>query len=489
MNDKMKFGVITLFIILIQSCLKIIGVLITNSLSFLSETIDTLVDIVFISITLYFLYQSGKPADHEHMYGHSKIDEIGALIQSVILIAIYMFLVFNALRTLLTGVFEIKNPETGMIFLIISFMINMAYSRILIWQGKKNRSLSLELQGLNLFQDSLRALLVLASFILSLVGITFMDPIISIILSGWIIVGALKLLRGGINALMDVNPVNQYIMEQFRREIFNLKHVNGIQDIKLRVIKNRLFIEIVLFVEDHISVARANEINLAIKAIGKRLFPAHELEMIIEMNPLGSELIYKDNLMNIVYSLKPEYPEITELKECNLFSFKDKLFFSFTIVMIPNLSLQQAHDISTRFERDIKKLAPELTRIITHIEPQIEHVEKGMEPVDFALKDKEKKLELKAEIEEILKKYEAIRGYHGLEFWKTLDHLILEIHVFFDGSLNIFQVHNLVSRLELEIKERLNLEKSLEVIIHSEPIIGRTNGTIFKNKQERNKKL
>ena len=37
--------------------------------------------------------------------------------------------------------------------LVTSIGINLVFSRVLIWQGKKNNSLSLEVQGLNFFQE------------------------------------------------------------------------------------------------------------------------------------------------------------------------------------------------------------------------------------------------------------------------------------------------------------------------------------------------
>ncbi|GAH46179.1 unnamed protein product, partial [marine sediment metagenome] len=58
MDIKIKYGIIALIIILIQSSLKTVGVLITGSLSFLSETVDTLTDIFFVSLTIYSLRSS-----------------------------------------------------------------------------------------------------------------------------------------------------------------------------------------------------------------------------------------------------------------------------------------------------------------------------------------------------------------------------------------------------------------------------------------------
>ena len=48
MDDKIKYGLLSLGVILFQSVLKIYGVIITGSLSFLSETVDTFVDILFV---------------------------------------------------------------------------------------------------------------------------------------------------------------------------------------------------------------------------------------------------------------------------------------------------------------------------------------------------------------------------------------------------------------------------------------------------------
>ena len=185
MNIKLKFAFLTLIVILFQSSLKLVGVLITGSLSFLSETADTFTDILFVSITLYSLYQSQKPADYEHMYGHSKIDSISGLIQGIILMNVYIILIYTAIQTIITSRFDVLNPEIGLILLLISFLVNLFFSRILISKGRQQKSLTMEIQGLNLFQDSMRAIVVFLSFIFAYFDIIFIDPILSIILSIW----------------------------------------------------------------------------------------------------------------------------------------------------------------------------------------------------------------------------------------------------------------------------------------------------------------
>ncbi|MFW9989092.1 MAG: cation diffusion facilitator family transporter [Candidatus Odinarchaeota archaeon] len=479
MDTKIKFALLTVLIVAIQSILKVIGVLITGSLSFLSETVDTLIDILFVSISLYSIYHSEKPADYEHMYGHKKIDSIGALIQGIILMNIYILLIYNAIQVIIQQSILITNPETGLIILIISFSINVTFSRILIYQGKQKKSLTLKIQGLNLFQDSLRALLVIISFIIASFNVFFIDPVLSIVLSIWIITGAVKLAIEGTKELTDTNPVNIIIIENLRQKIFQLEHVIGVHDIKIRTSGITLFLEVHLSVEDHISIVHANEIIKSIRNMSEKMFPLYEVECIIEMNPIASEKSIGEGIINLIFSMKTEYPKIVNFRDLNLFRIQNDYFISLVVIVDENLTLTEAHSVSSHFEKEIKKQSPLISKVITHIE--------GEPPNKFLISDQVKGADvgsemlqqIREEVEEVLKAHPQVKGYHGLEFWATLEYCILEAHIFFDGNLNIMQIHEYISELEKSIRKRLGIDNLDSIILHSEPIEGRKKGIIF----------
>jgi len=480
MDIKIKYGIIAFIIILIQSILKTVGVLITGSLSFLSETVDTLTDIFFITLTIYALYVSQKPPDFEHMYGHSKIDSLGGLVQGVILINIYCILVFIAIQTILTSSFRIINPDLGLIILIISFIINLVFSRILIWQGKRQNSLSLKIQGLNLFQDSLRALIVIINFVIALFfSIQFLDPYFSITLSILIIITSFMLSKEGIKDLIDVNPVNSLIIEEIKLSIFNLDHVNGVEELKVRFSGKTLFLEIRLAVEDHISVVHANDITKAIRALSKKFFPSYNVETLVEMNPLSGESSLGEKIVNLLYTMKSEFKEISDFKDLNVFRIENNYFLSLAIVVDDSLSLEEAHELSSLFEKQLQKQIPFISRIITHIESQNMLKESLTDHLVCTPIEPKRKKEIQASLETLLKSIPEVKGYHGLEFWAALDFCVLELHVFFNGALNITRVHTLITEVEQRIKNTLNIENLTEVILHSEPLEGRTEGIIF----------
>lgn len=479
MDTKIKFAFLTVLIVVFQSILKVIGVLITGSLSFLSETVDTLTDVLFVSISLYTIYHSEKPADYEHMYGHTKTDSIGALIQGIILINIYILLIYNALLVIIQQRFIITQPGIGLIILIISFSINVFFSRILIIQGKRSKSLTLKIQGLNLFQDSMRAILVIFSFILAYFDIFFVDLILSIVLSAWIISGAVKLARDGIKELTDTNPVNLIIIEDLRQKIFVLEHVVGVHDIKIRTSGKTLFLEVHLSVEDHISIVHANEIIKSIRNLSEKVFPLYEVECIIEMNPMASEKSIGEGLINLIFSMKTEYPKIVNVKDLNIFRIENKYFISLIISVDETLSLKDAHKLSSHFEDEIKKQAPLISRVITHIEDQTQSETLKSGQIKCVDVGPEMIQQISENVEEVLRAHSQVKGYHGLEFWATMDYCVLELHVFFDGSLNISQTHEYVSELETNIREKLGIDNLDTIILHSEPIEDQKEGIIF----------
>lgn len=480
MDIKIKYGIIAFFIILVQSSLKLVGVIVTGSLSFLAETVDTLTDIFFVSLTIYSIYVSQKPPDFQHMYGHSKIDSLGGLVQGVILVNIYSVLIFIAIQTILTSSYGIINPDLGFLILTISFIINLVFSRVLIRQGKKQKSLLLKIQGMNLFQDSLRALIVIVNFMFVLfMNIQLLDPFFSIALAIWIIINSIILSKEGIKNLIDENPINSLILEEIKLSVFNLDHVNGVEDLKVRFSGNTLFLEIRLSVEDHVSVVHANEITKAIRALSRKYFPSYNVESLVEMNPLSGESSLGEKIVNLLYTMKSEFKEISDFKDLNVFRIENNYFLSLAIVVDDNLSLEEAHELSSLFERQLQEQVPYISRIITHIESKAMLKKSLTDHLSCKPVEPQMRKEIQVSIDRLLKKIPEVKGYHGLEFWAALDFCVLELHVFFNGALNISRVHTLITNVEQEIKNTLKIENLTEIILHSEPLERRTDGVIF----------
>ena len=154
------------------------------------------------------------------------------------------------------------------------------------------------------------------------------------------------------------------------------------------------------------------------------------------------------------------------------------MFLSITIIVDEHLSLEEAHNISNKFENELKEQVPLLSRVITHIESG--PFKELISPEFICATINEENLkEIQVNVEKILRSEPHVKGYHGLECRTALDFCVLEIHIFFDGSLNISLVHDIITEVEQKIRNSLKIDNLQEIILHSEPIKGRKSGIMF----------
>ena len=67
--------------------LKIVIGLRTDSLGILAEAAHSGLDLVAAVITLLAVRVSDRPADEQHMYGHGKVENLSALVETLLLLA------------------------------------------------------------------------------------------------------------------------------------------------------------------------------------------------------------------------------------------------------------------------------------------------------------------------------------------------------------------------------------------------------------------
>src|SRR5438876_1784733 len=80
--------------------LKIAVGLATGSLGILSEAAHSGLDLVAAFVTLLSVRVSDKPADAEHQYGHGKVENFSAFIETGLLLLTCIWIVSEAVRRL-----------------------------------------------------------------------------------------------------------------------------------------------------------------------------------------------------------------------------------------------------------------------------------------------------------------------------------------------------------------------------------------------------
>src|ERR1041385_4284013 len=80
--------------------LKLLVGLATRSLGILSEAAHSGLDLIAALVTLLSVRVSDKPADAEHQYGHGKVENFSAFIETGLLLLTCIWIVWEAVRRL-----------------------------------------------------------------------------------------------------------------------------------------------------------------------------------------------------------------------------------------------------------------------------------------------------------------------------------------------------------------------------------------------------
>src|SRR5206468_705945 len=80
--------------------LKLLVGISTGSLGILSEAAHSGLDLIAAVITLLSIRVADKPADAEHQYGHGKVENFSAFIETGLLLLTCVWIVYEAVRRL-----------------------------------------------------------------------------------------------------------------------------------------------------------------------------------------------------------------------------------------------------------------------------------------------------------------------------------------------------------------------------------------------------
>lgn len=189
------------FLNLFFTIIEIIGGLYTGSLAILSDALHDLGDSLSIGLSWYFQKLSQKKRDHKYSYGYRRFSVLGALVNAVILLVGSIYIIAQAAPTLF-------NPqqvdEQGMLIIaIFGVIVNGAA----VLKLKKGTSLNEKVISLHLLEDVLGWIAVLiGSILIMYFDWYFIDPLLSLLISIFIIYNVIKNLRSALGIMLQSTP-------------------------------------------------------------------------------------------------------------------------------------------------------------------------------------------------------------------------------------------------------------------------------------------
>ena len=189
--------------------LKSSAYLLTNSVGFLSDAVESLVNLVAGVMALAMLTVAARPPDEDHAYGHSKAEYFSSTTEGILILAAAGGIIFTAIQRFFNPQ-PLERLGLGLVISAAASVVNFAASRILLKAGKRENSITLEADAQHLMTDVWTSVGVISAIgFVALTDWQMLDPIIAMLVGLNIVWTAYQLLRRSVAGLMDASLPEQ----------------------------------------------------------------------------------------------------------------------------------------------------------------------------------------------------------------------------------------------------------------------------------------
>ena len=274
------FGILGNILLMI---IKGIVAMLTGSQAMTADAFNSAGDI-FSSLMTYIGNKiSSKPSDEDHNLGHGKAEYIYSMLISISMILMAMFVLKDSFISLVKGKiydFSIWLIVVCLITIIVKLFLFLYTNKVY----KKYNNLLVKANSKDHFNDMIITSVNLVSCILSIYGIYFLDGVVGIIISLWIMYTSIKLFIESYNVLMDKS-----ISVETKNEVYEIidrhKEIKKVIHFNSTPVGYKYHISFTIYVDGNMSTFDSHDIaNKLEKEIIKEIDEIYLV--IIHVNPI-----------------------------------------------------------------------------------------------------------------------------------------------------------------------------------------------------------
>jgi cation diffusion facilitator family transporter len=429
----------------------------TGSLGILSEAAHSVLDLVAAIVTLLSVRVSDKPADADHQYGHGKVENFSAFIETGLLLLTCVWIIYEAVKRLFFHHVEIEPSVAAFLVLFASMAVDLWRSRALGRIATKYDSQALEADALHFSTDIWSSGVVVVGLLLVLLGRMYgvswlrgADPVAALFVAGVVIYVSSRLARKTVDALLDAAPSG--VRSNIVAAISEVEGLLEVDRVRIRRAGNRYFADLSIGLSRNVTFQRSEQVAHAVTEAVHKVLP--DADVVVHSVPRAGRT---ENIFDRVRAVAAR--QNFNVHDVSVQDLKGRLHVEQHLELDEGLSMKEAHDRVTLLESEIRKDVPEISSILTHIESEPATIEPGEEP--------EHDLKLEKKLKEIVAEFPEVLDVHEVEVKHVRGRLYVSCHCTFADDLPLSRVHDV--QTELEIRFRQTAPELFKVLIHPEP--------------------
>lgn len=272
---------LTMMLNLLITVVELVGGIFSGSLALVSDALHNLSDAGAIVVSYLAIRMSKKPRSNRYTFGLKRAEILAALINATVLAGICCFLIKEAIGKL----FDPEPIKAG-IMVIVAFtglFANIVGTLLLKKGAEKN--MNMRSAYLHLLSDAVASFAVLAGGVcVYLWNTTWIDPVLTIAISLYIIKETVEILKEAVNVLMMGAPENADVAAVRNKAL----EVGGIKDFHhlhlWRLNDNEIYLEAHVQVDD-MRVSETEELSDKLKDALHQEFEITHFTLQFEVSP------------------------------------------------------------------------------------------------------------------------------------------------------------------------------------------------------------
>ena len=460
-REKKRAALLSVGSAMLLVSLKTFLVLRTGSLGVLSEALHSGLDLLAAIITFLSVRMSDLPADEKHPYGHGKVENFSAFVETGLLVLTALYIVYEAFDRLFFRTVHIQPSVTAILVLFCALAIDLTRARALRNVAKKYVSEALEADALHFSTDVWSTTVVIAGIALVWAGeawnlpwLIYADALAGLAVAGVILWVGSRLGRRTLDALLDAAP--EGLQQEIARAVSRMNGVLDVDRVRVRRAGNRHFVDATVSVARTASLEQVHALSDAIeKRIGE-IVPSDVMVHAEPRAPQGEHLF--EAIRAVAQRKGLAIHDVTALQQ------DGKLYIELHLEVDENLSLREAHRQATELEEEILKIRDGSADVNIHIEPLGRHIATP----DTGIGEMKQLSHLVEDfINTLPGEYDELVNCHNVRVRQVEHRILVSCHCTMKGALPITQIHDVTGALEDRVKEKFS--QIARVTIHPEP--------------------
>jgi len=272
--------IITMVLNFVITAAQIVGGIISGSLALISDALHNFSDGISIIISYIAILLKKKDNSYRHTFGLKRAEILAAVINSAVLIVIYIFLFYEAFKRL----FDPREIEAGTMTIIalVGLIANIIGTFLLKRDAKS--SINIRSSYMHLLGDSVSSVAVIfGGLAIAFWKVYWIDPALTFLIGIYIIKESYDILGEAIHVLMEGAPP-EISLETIKDEVEKFHEVEDIHHIHVWTVgDNDIHLEAHVNIND-MKISESDKLRSRIENLLEAKFGIHHITLQFECN-------------------------------------------------------------------------------------------------------------------------------------------------------------------------------------------------------------